>query len=515
MKLKVRSIYFEAGGKPIVIMNEEDAELFGLHALDRVRIKHKNKNLMVIVDISKKFVRQGEIVTNHEVNSILNLRGGEIVTLIHEPEPDSVFHIREKIAGIRLNTHKINSIVRDVVDRKLSDLEISAFITSLHIRGLSMDEIEYLSKAMVATGKKFIIPGKIVVDKHSVGGIPGDKTSMLVVPIAAAGGLTIPKTSSKAITSPAGTADRMEVLAPVDLRTEEILKVVKKTNGCLVWGGAIELAPADDAFIRAEYPLGIDPLLLPSIISKKKSVGAQYVVIDIPAGRGAKIKTVGKAHALAEDFIELGKRLGIHVSCAITYGGQPLGLSMGPALEAREALSTLSGVGPRDLLEKVTSVSGILFEMVSAKSGKKYALDLLKSGKANKKFREIIEAQGGNPRIRPSDIKIGDKHVDITSDIDGRVLWIKNAELSTIAREAGAPRDRGAGIQLVAKIGDKVRKGGKLFTIYSSNNLDLNEALKLAEEFQPVVVAKRLEDKMLLDRIPSKTPHRKIVILER
>jgi AMP phosphorylase len=190
---------------------------------------------------------------------------------------------------------------------------------------------------MVETGERLELKKKIVLDKHNIGGSIGDKTSMLLVPIIASLGYTIPKTSSRAITSPAGTADKVETIMPVDLTIDEMKEVVEKTNGCLVWGGALHLAPADDIFIRIEYPLEIDPLLFPSIMAKKKAVGATHLVIDIPTGRGAKVKTIGDAQILAKDFITLGSMLKIKVNAAITYGEQPIGYSIGAGLEAKEA----------------------------------------------------------------------------------------------------------------------------------------------------------------------------------
>lgn len=515
MKLKAKPLSLEVGGKAVVILNKQDADFLGLHALDRVRIKSNGKELVAIADITKKIASPGEVVTNDQVTACLNLRQGYQIEVKHEKYPDSVNYIKEKISGGRLERQKIKSIIQDIVQKKLSDLELAAFVTALYIHGTSMDEIESLSRAMIETGKTLKIPGKTICEKHSIGGIPGDKTSLLAVPIIAAAGLTIPKTSSRAITSPAGTADRMEVLAPVSLTAEEILHIVKKTNGCLVWGGAIDLAPADDAFVQIEYPLGIDPLLLPSIMSKKKAVNANYVVIDIPTGRGAKIKTIGEARSLSEDFIELGKRLGMNISTAITFGEQPLGYAIGPALEAREALLALEGKGPRDLIDKVVSVTGILFDMVGKdKSGKAVAQEILTSGKAEKKFRQIIAEQGGDPKVKPSDIPLGEE-AKIKSEKEGKVLWIKNAEIAAIAKAAGAPKDKGAGVLLSVKIDSKVRKGDALFSIYSENKIHLENALKLVEELQPIIVGKSLEEKMLLDKVPSKIPHRRLFMLER
>jgi len=514
MKLRVRPINLEVGGKFVVIMNKYDADFLGLHSLDRVRIKLLDKQLTAIVDITSKFTMRGEIVTNDDVTSFFNLKGGEVLEVFPEHEPESVIYIKQKIGGARLEYDKIKKIVEDVVDKKISTEELTAFITALYTRGISMDEAENLSLAMVETGKVLNFEGKTICDKHSIGGIPGDKTSLVLVPIVAAAGLTIPKTSSRAITSPAGTADRMEVLAPVDLNIEEIKQVVDKVGCCLVWGGSLDLAPADDIFIQIEYPLGIDPLLLPSIMSKKKAIGAQYVVIDIPIGEGAKVKTSEEAHELADDFIELGKKLNMHIACGITFGDQPLGYAVGPALEAREALMTLESNGPKDLIEKVTTLSGILFEMFDV-GNKQTALDILKSGKALKKFKELIEAQGGDPKIKSEDIVIGDKYFKIKADRDGRVLMIKNNAIVSIAKEAGAPKDKGAGILLHVKLGDDVKKGDDLFTIYAENLLRLNEAIKLADELKPIIVGKTFEEKMLLEEVLREVPRKREFMLER
>lgn len=513
MKLRVKPISLEVGRKPVVILNKQDAESLGLHALDRVRLKFKGKELITILDISTKFVEPGEISTNTEVTSFFHLKLGDVVEIKPERKPESISFIKQKIAGSRLRYDKIKAIVEDVVEKHLSDIELSAFVTALETQGLSMDEVESLSKAMIETGKRLKITGT-VCDKHSIGGIPGDKTSLLLVPIIAAAGLKIPKTSSRAITSPAGSADRMEVLAPVDLKKEEIEKIVKKVNGCLVWGGALDLAPADDAFIKIEYPLGIDPLLLPSIISKKKAVNAKHVVIDIPTGRGSKIKTIGSAQELSEDFIELGKRLNMNINCAITFGEQPLGYAIGPALEAKEALVTiLNHKGSKDLIEKVTNIAGILLSM-TGKGNQKTALRILKT-KAKNKFKEIIEAQGGNPKIKPNELPLGSKTARVRSNSSGRVLWVKNPEIASIARETGAPRDKGAGIFLSKKIGDKVNKGELLFTIYAEKSLKLENALNLVEEYNPIGIGKYLGERMLLRTVPTKRPHRRIFMLER
>ncbi|MFB6076404.1 MAG: AMP phosphorylase, partial [Candidatus Aenigmatarchaeota archaeon] len=483
MKLKALSLDLEAGGKFIVVLNKDTAEDMSLHPLDRVKLEYNSRELTAIMDVAEKTVGKSEVGLYGDVYSELDVKEGSEIDVRDAKPPESVEYIKEKISGRSLSHSKVRSIVNDVADGNLSDVELTSFVTSLDLNGVSLEEAEFLSRSMAEGGDILELDKHPIYDKHSIGGVCGDKTSMLLVPIVSYAGLTIPKTSSKAITSPAGTANRMGVLTDVELDLEEIKETVKKTNGCIVWGGAVDLAPADDLFIQVEYPIGIDPLLLPSIMAKKKSVNADYVVIDIPTGRGAKIKTIEEAQELAEDFIELGKRLGIEVKCASTYGEQPLGYAMGPALEAKEALETLDNVNKTpDLVEKVTSLAGILLETSGEKNGKKKAMDILKKGNAEKKFREIINTQGGDPNISVGDIQLGDKTVYIKSKDKGRVLWLSNPIMRDIARKAGAPKDEGAGVLLNKKMGDKVKKGEKLFTVYSESSSKMDSALEIVEE---------------------------------
>ncbi|RLI32972.1 AMP phosphorylase, partial [Candidatus Bathyarchaeota archaeon] len=440
--------------------------------------------------------------------------GGE-VDIQPAEKPESIRFIQDKIEGRRLTAPEIKSIVVDVIENRLSDVELASFVTALKIRGLSMDEVEAFTRAMVETGEVIAWEEERVFDKHSIGGVPGDKTTLLVVPILASAGLLIPKTSSRAITSPAGTADRVEVLCPVDLTIDEIREVVRETRGCMVWGGALELAPADDLFINVEYPLSIDPLLLPSIMSKKKAIGSTHVLIDIPMGTQAKVKTLEEAHALARDFIELGRRLNIHVECAVTYGEQPIGYAVGPALEAREALEALMGRGPIDLREKATNLAGVLLEMAGIEDGKAMATHLVEAGEAEGKLREIISAQGGDPEVMPEDIEIGEKCEVITSDQRGRVVAISNSAVAHIAREAGAPKDKGAGVLLKVKLGDEVSEGEPLFEIYAERGWKMEAAVSLAESLRPIRLSRRIEERMLIERFPKRFPPKEPFLLER
>ena len=514
MELVVGVLNITAGGKRIAIIDEETASLLGVHSSDRIRLTYGGKEVIALVNMATNF-SPDRIWLYTEVSEALSVSGGETVEVQLAPIPESLNNVRAKLRGERLRDQEIFTVVKDVVEQHLSDIEISAFLTALKIYGLSMSENEALSRAMVETGKSLSFGKAPILDKHSIGGIPGDKTSILVVPIVAAAGFTIPKTSSRAVTSPAGTADRVETLCPVQLEIEEIREVVKKTNGCLVWGGALELAPADDLFIQVEYPLGIDPLLLPSIMSKKKAIGATHVVIDIPTGSGAKIKTATEAYTLAADFVHLGMHLDMKVQCALTFGDQPLGCGIGPALEAREALSTLMGNGPADVREKAVSLAGMLFEIAGVKGGYHKADRILKSGKAERKLREIIQAQGGNPNVKPADIPVGSERAEVRAEQKGRVMWISTEGIVQVARAAGTPKEKGAGIMLKAKIGDAVTKGGVLFEVYAEKSSKLAAALELAKKLEPVVLSRKVEERMLLGQFPAKTRRDSHFMLER
>ena len=514
MEFKARLLEIEAGGNLIVVMGVRDAERLGIISSDRVRLETGESEVVAILNIASEFP-EGTLGIYEEVKSRLGLSEGDVVQVKSAERPESLGFIREKILGEKLTARKIGTIVDEVVERHLSDIELASFVTALQIHGMSMEEVEALSLAMVRAGKTITFGREPILDKHSIGGVPGDKTTLLVVPIVAAASYTIPKSSSRAITSPAGTADRVEALCPVDLRLDEIVEVVEKVNACIVWGGALDLAPADDLFIRVEYPLAIDPLLLPSIISKKKAMGSTHIVIDIPTGREVKIKTLDQAHLLARDFIELGSRLGMHIECAITEGEQPIGCAVGPVLEAKEALEALMGRGPPDLIEKATSLAGILFEMVGEEDGKAKAQKLLSSGKAEEKLRQIIEAQGGDPEVEPEDLAVGDKWVDIKAERGGRVLWIKNMDIAQIARTAGAPSDKGAGLTLRVKMGDEVAEGDTLFRVYAETAQRCDNAEATAEELDPIVIGRRIGERMLIKQVKAAARRGTEFILER
>jgi AMP phosphorylase len=318
---------------------------------------------------------------------------------------------------------------------------------------------------------------------------------MVIVPIIAVAGLYIPKTSSRSITSAAGTADTMETLCSVSFDIEEMRSIVHKAHGCVVWGGALKLASADDKLIKIRNPLSLDPkgVMLASILAKKKSVGAEYVIIDIPIGRGAKIADKAEAKRLADDFISIGKRLGMKLEVMITDGSEPIGKGVGPALECKDVLGVLSNGGPWDLREKSCQLAGALLEMagkVKKGRGAEVASQIISSGKALEKFREIVELQGGKPGIGLQDVPAARYVYQVKAESDGRIYHLDNKMLSKIARAAGAPNDKAAGVLIIKERGDIVRRGDVLFEIHSDSETKLDFAIKALEGWEPVELRK-------------------------
>lgn len=482
MKFKVKDMDIATGGTPIAILNEKDAIKLDLRTGDRILVFKGRKKTTCILDISesRKAVSQGKIGLFEEVLDILNVRHGSIVDLKFTGKPESVIHIRDKLYGKELSFTELDHIIRDITTNALTDIEKTYFVASGLSNGWTIDEIVHMSKSMVKNGNQIKFKG-VTLDKHCIGGIPGNRTTMIVVPIIAAAGFIIPKTSSRAITSPAGTADTMECLARVELPQEKIKQIVKRTKACIVHGGAMNLAPADDKIIEVEHPLSIDPegQLLASVMAKKHSVSANHVLIDIPYGKGSKVTTRKEARHLKKQFIKVGKRLNMNVKVIITDGSHPIGNGIGPLLEAEDVMAVLRNdpLAPNDLKEKSVHLAGSMLEMTGKyghREGHKLALKILESGKALRKMEEIIKAQGKQKKIN-----LGEFRYHVLSKHKGRVKEIDNEIITKIARLAGAPQDKGSGLYLVKNVKDRVLPGDTLYTIYAQNKFKLD----LAKDF--------------------------------
>jgi len=494
---KVRPIGISAGGKNIIVLNKEQAQGHDIYVGYRTELKVKNRKIVGIVDVSEDFIKEGEVGVYKDFAKEYGLKKGQKIEIVHMDRPASIGYIKKKLDKGILNEKEIQTIVDEIMSEKLSEVESSAFISGTYINGLSDEEVIALTNATVKSGDTLSLGKKTVLDKHCIGGVAGNRTTMVVVPIIAAAGLYIPKTSSRAITSASGTADTMEVLADVIFNMDELKKIVTKTKGAMVWGGGMRLAPVDDKLIRIRHPLSLDPegMLLASILAKKKSVGAQYVMIDIPVGRGVKVHSYQAGEELGKHFIKIGKDLGMKVEVLITDGAEPVGHGVGPGLECIDVLNVLNGKGPSDLRHKSVLMAGKLLELCGKVGpGKGYgaAESLISTGKAYNKFMEIIEAQGGNPKVKIDDIAIGKHSHTVKSKVSGDIFHIDNKSISKIARIAGAPKMKEAGVLLHKTRGDRVEIGDSLFTIYSDREDLLTYAIKALEKLDPVEMRRML-----------------------
>ena len=493
MKLKIKDIDISSGGPLIAVMNKSDAALLDLQVMDRIKIKKGKKIETVVLDIaeSDNIISKGKIGVFEEVIHSLKLKNSDEVTIIPARKPLSLDFIKKKLDGQELSKKEIYQIVWDIVHNKLSAVELTYFVAACYMHVMNSRETILLTKAMVEHGDTLKIDRYPVIDKHCIGGIPGNRTTLVIVPIIAAAGYAMPKTSSRSITSPAGTADTMEVLANVAFPIKKMKEIVLKTNACIVWGGSLNLAPADDKIIAVERPLEIDAesQLLASIMAKKHSVSSTHILIDIPSGKDAKVKSKSAALKLKKEFENIGKKLKKHIKVIITDGSQPIGNGIGPALEARDILWILKRDPrrPADLEKKCLIMCANIFSMLRIKNGYKKSLELLNSGKAYRKMIEIIKAQNGK-EIAAEDIKIGKYSYDITSKKSCKVREIDNIVISRIARIAGAPHDKGAGLYLHKHNGDKIKKGEKLFTIYSESEHEFKFAVEFAKKNNGFVV---------------------------
>ncbi|MFN3727539.1 MAG: thymidine phosphorylase family protein [Allosphingosinicella sp.] len=411
------------------------------------------------------------------------------VTVTHAPTLESLASIRRRIYGNRLDAHAVGSIVKDVAARRYTDVHLAAFLTASAALPLDEQETVDLTGAMVEVGERLGWDSPIVVDKHCIGGLPGNRTTPIVVAIVAAHGLVIPKTSSRAITSPAGTADAMETLAPVDLDIATLRRVVDAEGGCITWGGAMHLSPADDIFVRIERELDVDTegQLIASVLSKKIAAGSTHVVIDIPVGPTAKVRSEATARHLADRISAVASRFGLSANCILTDGSQPVGRGIGPALEALDVLAVLRDApdAPDDLRRRSATLAGAALEIggkVASGEGITAALAILADGRAWKKFQAICEAQGGMrtppkaPHVHP-----------LTAPRAGRIVHINNRKLARLAKLAGAPEAKAAGVFINVSLGQEIDKGQVMLDIHAESSGELAYALEYARRSPDII----------------------------
>jgi thymidine phosphorylase len=487
-QLKIRRVNLDTGRENVIVISRESkalrAEIF--RGFNRVELRRDSKVLLATLLITDDdlLVAPDEIGLSEPAFRRFAEPVGSPVTVTPAAPPESLEAVRAKIRGQTLSGAQIGAIINDLAHYRYSDMEIAAFLIG-SASFITSDELLALTGAMAQAGTQLVWPDPIVVDKHCIGGIPGNRTSMVVVPIVAAHGLPIPKTSSRAITSPAGTADTMEVLARVNVGVEEMKTIVSACNGCLIWGGHVNLSPADDVLISVERPLSLDTReqMVASIMSKKIAAGSTHLLIDIPVGPTAKVTTATEAMRLRKLFEFVGDRFGRSVEVITTDGRQPIGSGIGPVLEANDVMAVLANDpdAPRDLREKSLRLAAHLLEYdpkLRGGAGYARARELLDSGAALKQMQKIIDAQGPSK----CSTELGRLTFDVKAASDGVVSGIDCLRLNRLARTAGAPLEKGAGVRLFKKIADRVEQGEPLYRVYASDRSEYDLALSAAAE---------------------------------
>ncbi|MFH1823160.1 MAG: thymidine phosphorylase [archaeon] len=496
MLLKIKELKFNAG-KPVIILNKNTAKKLHVDVGNRLKIISSKGYIVSVLDIASSMVKEKEAIISQEIVEKLKLKPNCTVEVYPVHRPLSIDYINKKFRGKPLNYTEIYAIVSDIVSNTLTEAEMAYFTSAMYIHEMGLEELTNFIKAIVRTGSKMSFNNKFVLDKHCAGGIPGNRTTLLVVPIIAAAlddlhlNAIIPKTSSRAITSAAGTADVVETIAPVELDFKELNEVIKKTRACMIWNGTVPLAPADDKLIRVEKAISLesDSKLIASILAKKIAAGATHVLLDIPCGPGSKF-SLQAAKKIKKKIALVSAKLGLKVKIILTDGSHPIGHGVGPVLEMRDIIDVLKRdkKRPMELERKSLHLSADLLVMtgkISSKQAYFLCKQILYTGRAYEKFLEIIRAQGGNINKISDNLKKARYVHKFLSSRNGKIILIRNREVASIARTAGAPSEIRAGVYLFKRVGDRVHKGEPLFEVYADSKQKLDYVKKILKHLNP------------------------------
>lgn len=494
-KLKSKRLGIDTYKECVIYMREDchvcRSEGFEVHA--RILVTYKEKSIIATLNLVKSdLLDQGSAGLSEHAWNELGAVEGELIEVAYAPPLTSFSYVRSKIYSHELESSQIMNIIQDIEKGWYADIHIASFLTASAGGRLTLNEVKNLTKAMVESGQQLTWSSDMIVDKHCVGGLPGNRTSPIIVSIVAAYGLKMPKTSSRAITSPAGTADTMEVLTPVAMSLEKMKQVVEEEGGCLTWGGALSLSPVDDTLITVERVLDLDSegQLVASILSKKLAAGSTHVVIDMPIGPTAKVRSQTMAEELKRILVQVGWEFGLIVKVVFTDGTQPIGNGIGPALEARDVVDVLKceSHAPQTLRNRSLLLAGQVLEFsphVKEGEGVHIATDILDSGKAWEKFQAICHAQGGM-----KDIPVAQYIRPFNADTAGVVTEIDNRRLAKLAKLAGAPVDVVAGVELKVHLGDRVKIDDVLFTVHAYSSGELEYAMQYLQLNQDIIQIK-------------------------
>lgn len=505
---KAKHIDIVIGNHLSVVLNEKEAAKHGIWAIDTINLlftSSKTGDLQSIslnADLSTHLVAGWEIGITKDTYEKFQIEQGSVVWVSYKKSDDiSIKAIRKKLLWNEITQDELKSIIKDISENRLSNTMITYYVASGFMHGQSTDELLWSTKASAELGDMFSYEW-IVADKHSIGGIPANETTMAIVPIIASLGIKIPKTFTKAITSPCATWDCVNVLMDSICAKSKINDLMTKNNACLAWYGGLNLAPANSRIMEITYPLAMEPYdkMVSSIMASKYAMGITHTVIEIPIWLTAKVKDQETAQQIMDWFVLLWKELNIKIDFELSDGSQPLWLWIGSVLQVRDVLRILQQKDNKsDMLEKkVISLSAKLLKLIGFAQWQD-AIDLIKkqliSWNAWKKMQEIMKSQSynnkettvnyfdWNPRDLDSEgLKLAEYSYTFKSLSNSKIKWFDLKKLGNVARILWCPIDSQAGMEIFKKNGDDLIIGESLFTLYSTDKSKLDLAIKSLEE---------------------------------
>jgi len=404
--------------------------------------------------------------------------------------------IIKKRNGLKLNQKEIDYAIKEFDEGIIPDYQMSAMLMAIYFKGMDINEIKYLTMAMVNSGKTIdlsSIPG-IKVDKHSTGGV-GDTTTLALAPMVAAAGVPVAKMSGRGLGHTGGTIDKLESIEgfKTELSLNKFIDIVKKVGGSII-SPTSDLAPADKKLYALRDVTGtIDsiPLIVGSIMSKKLAAGADAIVLDVTTGSGAFMQEYKDSLKLGKIMVDIGLELGKETVAVVSNMDEPLGFAIGNSLEVKEAIEVLKNRGPEDLRDLCLVLGAHMLKLGGAvknyEEGRNRLEKILKEGTAFDKFKEMITAQGGNPEIadNPELLPLAKHCTKIKADISGYIQKIDSRLIGESAMLLGAGRERkeseidlSVGIILKKKVGSKININEDLAEVYYNDSEKLKEAKK-------------------------------------
>ncbi len=457
-----------------------------IKSLTKIEIHGGVKTIYAFLQIvdDAKLVKPNEIALNEEAFNQINLPENANISISLSTPPPSLASVKRKIAGNILSSGEYSSIINDITSRRYSNMDIASFLVASG-SFMSAPEVLSLTEALVGDNIFHWDNEAIVVDHHCLGGVPGNKTDIIISAIVGAYGLPMPKTASHSLTSCAGVADTFAVLANVEIDDKTFKKLVQENRAAIASYDSLNIAQASKQISAVERQIGLTQQehIAASILAIKLAAGVTHLLIDIPVGPKARIKSTTEAMRLRKLIEYVGDMLSMEIDVVITDGSEPIGNGVGAVLEARDVMKVLRNKddAPQDLLEKSLFLAGRLLEFdPKLRGGQGYhvAKEILTSGRALDVINKMIHAQGKAPQPQ-----LGHLTRDIVSNVNGVVEAIDTARINKIGVWAGAGQYAGAGLDLLKKVGDKVEQGETLYRIHSCNSTDFAYANSVVEGY--------------------------------